>query len=92
MTDLVKRLRRYEATYDIYDEAADRIEELEEMYMELKRLRKQEALDNLALQRKYEELEDRLSQWCQYYTDGLPSDEVQDLYVDTLSVLEKDGG
>ena len=64
MTDLVKRLRTYmpDGQDDtIHSEAADRIEELEaqvksisEDYLELKRLRKGEALSNLRLQRKGE--------------------------------------
>lgn len=54
MSDLVKRLRRYEPTYDIYDEAADRVEELE---AENQLLRDDRASRFAQTERRYRELQ-----------------------------------
>jgi hypothetical protein len=36
---------------------------------------------------KYEQLQALLGRWTDFYTDGLPDDEANDLYTDTLEVL-----
>jgi hypothetical protein len=33
---------------------------------------------------RIEELEEKLELWCEYYVNGLPPDEVHDLYIDTV--------
>lgn len=45
--------------------------------------------ENRELQRKYDELVEKLEAWCDFYTEGLHPDDAQTLYIDSLCLLDE---
>jgi hypothetical protein len=39
---------------------------------------------------RIKQLEILLERWCEYYVDGMSSEDIQDLYVDTLHAVDLD--
>ena len=46
--------------------------------------------ENKEMRRQFEEQQQLLELWMLYYTDGMPDDELRDLYCDSIEALEDD--